>query len=203
MLISVETSVFACCDLGGSGLIMAIRWRGQCIWARTTGKDIGIGRGSTNFELVLVAGCILVGLAVAVGFEHLGTEQHLGDVPANNSEDCKSATTPVDPQDKHVNAHRPQPHKHGHVGGNTPTGRTPDYAPQPLPPPRLTGEGAVRIPRARRRRVERARRLAERARRRRVAKGVLTADAAHFRRVLRLLPMVARRRRVACCHRPK
>ena len=124
--------------------------------------------------------------------EHLGKEQHLGDVPAN-SEDCKSATTPVDPQDKHVNAHRPQPHKHGHVGGNTPTGRTPDYAPQPLPPPRLTGEGAVRIPRARRRRVERARRLAERARRRRVAKGVLTADAAHFRRVLRLLPMVARR----------
>ena len=118
-----------------------------------------------NFELVLVAGCILVGLAMAVGFEHLGTEQHLGDVPAN-SEDCKSATTPVDPQDKHVNAHRPQPHKHGHVGGNTPTGRTPDYAPQPLPPPRLTGEGAVRIPRARRRRVERARRLAERARRR-------------------------------------
>ena len=67
MLTSVETSVFACCDLGRSGLIMAIRCKGQCIWARTTGKDIGIGRGSTNFELVLVAGCILVGLAVAVG----------------------------------------------------------------------------------------------------------------------------------------
>ena len=94
---------------------------------RTYRTDIGNDREATNLELVLVAGCILVGLAVAVGFEHLGTEQHLGDVPAN-SEDCKSATTPVDPQDKHVNAqaHRPQPPKHGHVGGNTPTGRTPD-----------------------------------------------------------------------------
>ena len=57
------------------------------------------------------------------------------------------------------------------MGGNAPTGRAPDYTPQPLPPPRLQGEGAVRISRARRRRIERAHRLAERAQRRRVANG--------------------------------
>ena len=236
--ISIETSVFACCDLGKSGLIIAFGCKGRCVWTGTTGTDIGVGRGATNFELVLIAGCILVGFAVrlcrpllrlhaavrrivpmdfletwharplvpgalacqvswvcyctfrrdgrpqvgrdrrprTVGFEHLGTEQHLGDVPAN-SEDCKSATAPIDPQDTHANAQELQTSKRGHMGDNTPTGQTPDYAPQPLPPPRLTGEGAVRISRARRRRVEKARRLAERARRRRVAKGVLTADA--------------------------
>ena len=56
MLTSVETSVFAGCDLGISGLIMAFRCKGRCIWTRTTGTDIGNDRGATNFELILVAG---------------------------------------------------------------------------------------------------------------------------------------------------
>ena len=51
MLTSVETSVFAGCDLGISGLIMAFRCKGRCIWTRITGTDIGNDRGSTNFEL--------------------------------------------------------------------------------------------------------------------------------------------------------
>ena len=119
MLTSVETSVFACCDLGRSGLIMAIRCKGQCIWTRTTGTDTEIGPGSPNLELLLVAGCILVGLA-AYYARNLVTGSATGCVPTNKI-DCQSATTPISPQDQHANAHLPQISQIGPGGTNEPT----------------------------------------------------------------------------------
>ena len=63
------------------------------------------------------------------------------------------------------------------INTNSPvTTSKPNYKPQPLPPPRLVGEGALQMSRARRRAALRARRAGERAWAKRVARGQVCFD---------------------------